>query len=77
LSAALVPSPRSFVEGDYRLDADRDGEAGMDTDLRLVIQNGASAYGGSPSMSPWAFLGDEAIDDLVAYIRTLEEDSDD
>lgn len=71
--AALIPPPRDFSKGHFRLDADGDGQAGTDEDLKLVILNGAAAYGGSPSMTPWSHLGKARVADLVAYIRTLEE----
>jgi mono/diheme cytochrome c family protein len=71
--AALNPPPRNFQKGDFKFDANKDGKAGEDADLHLVIKNGAGAYGGNPAMAPWGHLGDKDIDDLVAYIRTLKK----
>lgn len=62
---------RDFTKAEFVLDADEDGRTGTDTDLSAVIGNGAGAYGGSPLMAPWAHLGEDAIADLVAYIRTF------
>ena len=71
--AALNPPPRNFAKGDFKFDANKDGKAGEDADLHLVIKNGAGAYGGNPSMAPWGHLSDKDIDDLVAYVRTLKK----
>jgi len=71
--AALNPPPRNFQKGDFKFDANKDGKAGEDADLHLVIKNGAGAYGGNPAMAPWGHLGDKDIDDLIAYIRTLKK----
>ncbi len=70
LTAQGTPA-RDFTRAEFVLDADGDGTSGTDADLRAVITNGAGAYGGSPLMAPWAHLGDGAIADLVAYIRTF------
>jgi len=72
VGGALNPKPRDFSEGSFKFDADEDGEAGTDQDLALVIKNGAGAYGGAPLMAPWPTLSDEDIQNVVAYIRTLE-----
>lgn len=72
-AAALNPAPRDFSKGDYKFDADKDGTPGTDADLTLVIKNGAAAYGGNPTMTPWAHLGDDGIADLVAYVRSLKK----
>ena len=71
--AALNPPPRNFAKGDFKFDANKDGKAGVDADLHLVIQNGAGAYGGNPAMAPWGHLASKDIDDLIAYIRTLKK----
>jgi mono/diheme cytochrome c family protein len=70
LAAQGTPA-RDFTKADFKFDADKDGQAGTDADLAAVIKNGAGAYGGSPLMAPWSYLGDGAIADLVAYIRTF------
>jgi mono/diheme cytochrome c family protein len=69
---AALPMPRDFSVGQFKFDADGDGRAGTDSDLFLVIRNGAGAVGGNPLMVAWAHLGDDPIRDLVAYIRSLE-----
>jgi len=71
--AALNPAPRDFTKGDYKFDADKDGTPGTDADLTLVIKNGAAKYGGNPTMTPWAHLGDDGIADLVAYVRSMKK----
>lgn len=73
MSAALAIPPRDFSKGAFRFDADGDGTAGEDSDLRLVIKNGAESYGGSPDMTAWRRLEDAQLDDLVSYIRTLRK----
>jgi len=70
---ALNPKPRDLSKGNFKFDTDGDGEAGTDTDITNVIKNGAAAYGGSALMAPWPTLDDEQIQDVIAYIRTLEE----
>ena len=73
VGATLNPPPRNFVKGEFKFDVAKDGKPGSDADLHNVIKNGAAAYGGSPMMAPWGFLGDASIDDLVAYIRTFKK----
>ena len=72
VGAVLNPKPRDFTEGDFKLDADKDGTPGSDADLALVIKNGAAPYGGSAVMAPWGHLSDEDVANLVAYIRSLK-----
>ena len=72
--AALQPPPRDFSAGDFKFDANGNGKAGEDEDLKLVITNGATAYGGSPLMTPWGgALTEQDIDNLVAYVRSLKQ----
>lgn len=73
VGAALNPPPRDFTVGDFKFDANADGTPGEDADLKLVIQKGAMAYGGSALMAPWPTLTDEQITDIIAYIRTLKK----
>lgn len=72
-AAPKDPAPRDFTKGDFKYDADGNGTPGEDADLAMVIKNGAAQYGGSPMMAPWGHLSDEQIQDLVAYIRSLEQ----
>jgi mono/diheme cytochrome c family protein len=72
VGAALTPSPRNFTIGDFAFDADESGTKGEDTDLTLVITNGAMKYGGSPLMAPWPTLSEAQIGDVIAHIRSLK-----
>ena len=69
---SALPMPRDFSVGQFKFDADSDGQTGSDADLFLVIRDGAGAAGGSPLMAPWGQLGPESIRELVVYIRSLE-----
>jgi len=74
VGGALNPKPRDFSVGEFKFDADKDGTTGTDADLKLVIKNGSSAYGGSPMMAPWgATLSDADLDNLVAFVRSLKQ----
>ncbi len=73
VAAALDPKPRNYTEGDFKFDADKDGSVGTDTDLALVIKNGAAPYGGSAMMMPNPTLSEPDIKLLVAYIRSLKQ----
>ena len=72
-SAALNPKPASFVTSAFRLDTDGDGKSGSDTDLSNAIKNGAAKYGGNVVMPGRADFSDAEINDLVAYIRSLQK----
>lgn len=69
--AAQGTNARDFTRAEFVYDTDEDGVRGTDADLHAVIKNGAGAYGGSPLMAPWAHLGDAAIADIVAHIRSF------
>jgi mono/diheme cytochrome c family protein len=70
----LQPPPRDFSLGDFKIDADEDGTAGTDADLKAVISKGAAAFGGNQMMAAWGgVLSDEDVDNVVAYIRTLKQ----
>jgi cytochrome c oxidase cbb3-type subunit 2 len=70
---ALNPAPRDFSVGAFKFDADKDGTAGTDADLKLVITKGAAAFGGNPTMVPWGTLSAKEVDDVIAYIRSLKQ----
>jgi len=73
-ATGLNPPPRNFTVGTFKFDANGDGKPGEDTDLVLVIKNGAATYGGNPVMAPWGgALKEQQIQDLVTYIRTLKK----
>lgn len=71
--AALNPAPRDFSVGDFKYDADKNGTPGEDADLKLIVKNGAAAFGGSPLMAPWGHLSDAEIENVVAYVRSLKK----
>ncbi len=73
VAAALDPKPRNYTKGEFKFDANKDGKAGTDADLALVIKNGAAAYGGSAMMMPNPTLTDAQIQELIAYIRSLKQ----
>jgi len=69
----IQPPPRDFTKGDFKFDANKNGKAGEDADLKLVISKGAAEFGGSPLMTPWAgALSDADIDNVIAVIRSLK-----
>jgi mono/diheme cytochrome c family protein len=70
----LQPPPRNFATADFKYDTDADGKPATDADLKGVISKGAGAFGGNQMMAPWGgILSDEDIDNVIAYIRTLEQ----
>jgi hypothetical protein len=72
--AGLQPPPRDFSKGDFKFDADKNGKAGEDADLKAVITKGAYEFGGSPLMTPWGgAIPDADIDNLIAVIRSLKK----
>jgi cytochrome c oxidase cbb3-type subunit 2 len=65
--------PRDFTKGEFKYDANKDGKSGEDADLKLIITNGAAAYGGDQLMAPWgAILKPTDIDNVIAVIRSLK-----
>lgn len=70
-SADMPLNPRDFGTGQFKFDTDADG-SWSDADLKNVIRNGAAVYGGSPLMAPWLDLPDSDLDNLIAFIRSLE-----
>jgi len=72
-AAALNPKPRSFVQGNYSLDTDKDGKAGTLADVTNVISNGAAAYGGSPLMVGRADIPEADRKSLAEYILSLKK----
>ena len=73
VGAALTPPPRDFSQGDFKYDANKNGTPGEDEDLKLVIKNGAMAFGGSPLMAPWPTLSDADVANVIAFIRSLKQ----
>ena len=74
VAGEFVLKPRPFAQAAFKFDTDADWESGSDTDLTNVIKNGTAVYGGSALMPPWLGLADSDIENLVAYIRSLEAD---
>jgi mono/diheme cytochrome c family protein len=73
-AAPKDPAPRDFSKGDFKYDADKDGKAGADADLALIIKNGAAAYGGSPLMVGWgAALQEADVANIIAYVHSLKQ----
>jgi mono/diheme cytochrome c family protein len=73
-AAPADPKPRDFSKGDFKYDADKDGKAGGDGDLELIIKNGAAAYGGSPLMVGWgAALSPDDLKNVIAYVHSLKQ----
>jgi mono/diheme cytochrome c family protein len=65
--------PRDFTKGEFKYDANKNGKVGEDEDLKLVITNGAAAYGGDQLMAPWgAILKPTDIDNVIAVVRSLK-----
>ena len=73
VGAVLKPPPRDFAVGDFAFDTDEDGAKGTDADLKNVIMKGGAAFGGSPLMAPWPMLSEADVDNVVAYIRSLQK----
>jgi len=70
---ALDPKPTNFTLGVFRLDTDADGGTGTDADLFNTMKNGAAKYGGNAVMIGRADFSDVEINDLVAYIRSMNK----
>lgn len=66
-SAALNPQPRDLSSTEWQDSVD-------DTHIRTVIKDGGPAVGLSPMMAAFGHsLNDEDLDNLVAYIRSLDD----
>ena len=75
-AAALNPKPRSFADGVFQYDTDKDGTPGTDTDLKNILTKGTIAYGGSPLMPPRPDIKGADLDALIAYVRSLKTKKD-
>ena len=71
---SLDPPIAALSADSYRLDADGDGRPGTRDDLRLVLLNGAPAYGGSRLMGAYPRLAEEPgeLANLLAYLAELD-----
>ncbi|NBB93867.1 MAG: c-type cytochrome [Gammaproteobacteria bacterium] len=66
-SAALNPQPRDLSSAEWQNEVD-------DAHIRTVIADGGAAVGLSPIMTAFGHaLSDEDLDNLVAYIRSLDD----
>ncbi len=70
-SETMFPFAASFADAAHRLDTDGDLQVGTDLDLANVITQGAAAFGGELAMLAF-MLDPQQVDDVIAYIRTLE-----
>ena len=71
VAAALDPKPRNFSDGDFKFDADKDGTAGGDADLMLIIKSGAAPFGGSAMMMPNPGLSDDDVRELTDQLSEI------
>lgn len=65
--------PRPFSAGAFKFDTDADWQKGTDADLANVIRHGTGIYGGSSLMPAWTTLTDNQVEELVAYVRRLQQ----
>lgn len=65
-SPSLRPKPRDLSDGQWQASVD-------DEHLRTVITRGGAAVGLSPMMTAFGHLSDADVDNLVAYIRSLDD----
>ena len=68
---ALNPKPRSFAEGAFLYDTDKDGKKGTRADLKNILANGAIKYGGSPLMPPRPDIQGADLEGLLDYVVSL------
>jgi mono/diheme cytochrome c family protein len=65
-AAGLNPKPRTFGDAEW--------QAGVeDGYLRKIITEGGPAVGKSPMMTAQRGLKDEELENIIAYIRTLDD----
>ncbi len=65
-SASLNPKPRNMSDSEWQESVD-------DEHIHTVISKGGAAVGLSPMMTAFGHLSDEDLDNLVAYIRSLDD----
>jgi len=66
-SAALNPKPQNLSNSEWQESVD-------DAHIRTVIKDGGAAVGLSPMMTAFGHaLSEEDLDNLVAYIRSLDD----
>lgn len=67
LAAELLPPPRNFLHGAYRVRSTEYGEAPLDSDLIGAIAHGL----GSTSMGRFLTLGAERLENLAAHLMSF------
>ncbi len=68
LAAELLPPPRNFVHGAYRLRSTEFGEAPLDSDIIGTTAHGA----GSTSMGRFLPLGTQRLEDVAAHVMSFD-----
>lgn len=66
----LMPRPRDFTAGKFKVRRTPSGALPTDDDLRHIIREGMPYT----SMPPWRHLPDEQIDELVAAVKSFSPD---
>ena len=66
----LLPRPRDFTSGSFKIRTTPSGELPTDSDLISILRRGMPYT----AMPAWSSLRDEQVDALVAYIKTFNED---
>jgi len=69
----VLPKPRDFTTGKFKLRTTPSGQLPTDADLRRVIRMGMPYS----SMPAWPQLSDQEVDGLIAYIKTFSADFSD
>jgi DMSO reductase family type II enzyme heme b subunit len=69
----LMPRPRDFTAGSFKIRTTPSGELPTDPDLFRVIRRGMP----HTAMPAWPQLSDAQVDALVAYVKTFNPDFDD
>lgn len=64
-AAGLNPKPRSFTDAEWQASVEDDY-------LRKIISEGGPAVGKSPMMTAQRGLKDEELDNIIAFVRTLD-----
>lgn len=66
-AVALNPKPSNFAAGEFKVTAPAGDRLPTDAELRAAIENGVPRS----AMPSFKLLGDETIDAVIAYIKTL------
>ena len=67
-AVVLQLDARNFTTGPFLFDTDDDGRTGTVQDFIAVIRQGSVAFGGAPGMAARAFLSDQELSDLAAFL---------